>query len=89
MNHQVEVMEIARDAKPDERPLVIDRFAVSAGTVDEARKAALARLASDGRRVRSLSFLAAGGLVAIVNPPEPLPAASPAKSGRRPARGGR
>ena len=42
MNRPVEVMEIAREARPEEKPLVIDRFEVSAETVDGARKAALA-----------------------------------------------
>lgn len=69
MNHQVQVFELARDAKPHELPRLVDRFAVGADTIDGARKAALDRLAADGRTVRSLSCLAEGGLVAVVNPP--------------------
>lgn len=70
MNHEVQVFEIGRDAKPDERPRALAGFAVSAGSVEEARRAALARLAADGRAVRSLSFTDKGGLVAVVHAPE-------------------
>lgn len=87
MKREVEVMEIARDARPDERPLVIDRFEVSANTVDGARKAALSRLASDGRTVRSLSFLEGGGLVAVVSPA--LPAQATKRAAGRALRGGK
>jgi hypothetical protein len=72
MNHQVQVFEIARDAKPEERPLGVDRFAVSGETIEDARRAALGRLASDKRTVRSLSFLASGGLAVVVYPPAVL-----------------
>ena len=85
MNHQVQVFEVAKDAKPQDRPCVIDTFAVTADTLDEARRAAMARLKTDGRVVRSLSFVDGGGLAAVVHaaPPKP-PAAKP-----RRARGGR
>ncbi len=68
MHHQVRVFEIARDAKPDERAHAIDGFAVTADTFDEAKSTAVARLASAGRVVRSISFLEGGGLVAVVHP---------------------
>jgi hypothetical protein len=77
MNHQVQVFEIARDAQPGERPRAVDRFAVGAATIDDARRAALERLVADGRTVRSLSFLVDGGMAAVVNPPL-APAAAPA-----------
>ena len=86
MNHQVQVFEIARDAKPEERPQPAEGFAVTADTNDEVRRAALARLKSDGRTVRSISFLADGGLAVVVTQPAPAPAA-PLKARR--ARGGR
>jgi hypothetical protein len=79
MNYQVQVYEIARDAKPDERPRALERFAVGADTAEGARRAVLDRLASEGRVVRSLSFLKDGGLAAVVNPPATTPAAPPSK----------
>ncbi len=85
MNHQVQVFEIGRDAKPEDRPRAVDGFAVTGDTHEEARRAALARLKSDGRTVRSISFLAEGGLAAVVMPPPP-PSVPP--KARR-ARGGR
>ncbi len=72
MNHEVQIFEIGRDARPEERPRALGGFAVSAGTVEEARRAALARLAADGRAVRSLSFTDKGGLVAVVHAPDPV-----------------
>jgi hypothetical protein len=77
MNHQVQVYEIARDAKPEERPHAVERFAVSGETNEDARRAALARLATDGRTVRSLSFLADGGLAAVVTQPAQAPVVAP------------
>lgn len=77
MNHQVQVYEIARDAKPDERPRAVERFAVSGETNEDARRVALARLATDGRTVRSISFLVDGGLAAVVTQPASAPAAAP------------
>jgi hypothetical protein len=85
MNQQVQVFEIGRDAKPDERPRAVSGFAVSGDTVEDARRAALARLQADGRTVRSISFLAGGGLAAVVTDPAPAP--SPAQVAR--AKGGR
>lgn len=83
MNYQVQVFEIARDAKPDERPRALERFAVGADTVEAARRATLARLASEGRTVRSLSFLKDGGLAAVVNPPATAtPTPAPKKGAR-------
>lgn len=66
MNYLVKVFEVARDAKPSERPTEISGFAVSGGSVDEARRATMARLAAEGRTVRSLSFTTDGGLAAVV-----------------------
>ncbi len=73
MNYLVKVFEVGRDAKPGERPREVSGFAVSAGNVDEARGAAMARLAAEGRTVRSLSFTADGGLAAVVLAPAESP----------------
>jgi hypothetical protein len=86
MEYRVNVYEIARDAKPEAKPTPAGDFAVSADTVEDARRAALDRLARDGRPVRSLSFTTDGSLAAVVMPPAkpvPLPRAA-----RKP-RGGR
>lgn len=85
MNHQVQVFEIGRDAKPDERPRPAGSFAVTTETHEDARRAVLKRLAAEGRSVRSISFLAAGGIAAVVTDPAPAP--SPAQVRR--ATGGR
>ena len=66
MNYLVKVFEVARDAKLTDRPQEVSGFAVSGGSVDEARQAAMARIAAEGRTVRSLSFTADGGLAAVV-----------------------
>ena len=87
MEYPVKVYEIARDAKPEAKPTSAGAFAVSADTVEGARRAAVARLASDGRPVRSLSFTADGGLAAVVHP-APAPPAPPPRAARR-AKGGR
>jgi hypothetical protein len=87
MNFPVKVLEIPRDAKPEARAVPVSDFAVSADTLEDARRAALARLAADGRPVRTLSFTADGGLAAVVFPAEP-PAQAPAQPARR-RRGGR
>lgn len=94
MNHQVQVFEIAPEAKAGERPCAIDGFAVTGETLEDARRAALARLEAEGRAVRSLSFTEGGGLAAVVFPPKavpaqtPAPAPGPATRSRR-TRGGR
>ncbi|MBI5549511.1 MAG: hypothetical protein HY901_36960 [Deltaproteobacteria bacterium] len=77
MNHQVRVLEIAPEAKAADRPRALDGFAVSADTLEEARRATAARREAEGLVVRSLSFLAAGGLVAVVHP-----STAPTKGGR-------
>ena len=92
MNFPVKVLEIPRDAKPETRAAPVSDFAVSADTLEDARRAALARLAADGRVVRTLSFTADGGIAAVVFPAEP-PASpptppTPAQPARR-RRGGR
>jgi hypothetical protein len=71
MNHQVQVFEVPQGAKPSESPRLLERFSVGGDTVDDARRAAMARLRADGRTVRALSFLAEGGLAAVVTPPAP------------------
>jgi hypothetical protein len=71
MNHQVQVFEIGRDMKAEDRPRAVSGFAVTADTADEARHLAVARLKGDGRTVRSISFLAAGGLAAVVTDSAP------------------
>ena len=83
MNHQVQVFEVARDAKPEDRPRPLDGFAVTADTLEEARRAALARLETDGRSVRSLSFTADGGLAAVVHAEVPEPAKQSRTNGGR------
>jgi len=88
MNHQVQVFEVPQGAKPDERPRPVERFSVGGETVDDARRAAMARLRADGRTVRALSFLAEGGLAAVVTPPAPAPV-PPAAPKARSARGAR
>ena len=86
MNFSVKVLEIARDAKPEAKAVPATDFAVSAETLEDARRAALARLAADGRSVRSLSFTADGGIAAVVLPKaKPVP---PPRAARR-AKGGR
>lgn len=72
MNYQVQVFEIespsqAATAKPEAS------FAVTADTVDEARRLAVERLASGGRLVRAVSFLKEGGLAAVTEPMQPPP----------------
>jgi len=89
MNHQVRVFELAKGAKPEELPRSIDGFAVTAETLEDARRTALARLATDGRAVRSISFTEGGGLAAVVHPPEPVASATPSPARSRRARGGR
>jgi hypothetical protein len=85
MNHQVHLFQIDRDAKPTDRPLPAGSFDVDADSLDGARTAALARLASEGQTVRSLSFLADGGIAVVVTQPAPAPTAAQVRR----ARGGR
>ena len=85
MKHNVQLFHIDRDAKPTDRPQPAGSFEVDADTHDAARAAALMRLASDGRTVRSLSFLASGGLAAVVTEPAPAPTAAQVRR----AQGGR
>ena len=72
MNHQVRLFQLPKVAKPDDAPLPIEGFAVTADTLDEARRAALWRLAAERREVRAISFAEDGGLVAVVHPPEEI-----------------
>lgn len=68
MNHQVQVFEIDTASKPTEPLRPIEGFAVTADTLDEARRAATYRLTADGHAVRCISFLKDGGLAAVVYP---------------------
>ena len=77
MNHPVHIFHIDRDAKPGAQARPAGDFAVTADTHEAARAAALAQLVADGRTVRSISFLAGGGLAAVVTQPAPPP--SPAQ----------
>jgi hypothetical protein len=70
MDHQVRLFELRKDAKATDAPTPISGFAVTAETLEDARRIAMARLASERREVRSLSFAEEGGLVAVVHPPE-------------------
>ena len=56
---------------------------VDAGTLDDARKRATELFENERRPLRSISFLAEGGLVAYVLPPLPGPAPAPEQR-RRP-----
>lgn len=88
MNHPVHLFQIDRDAKPTDRAEPAGCFEVAADTREDARRAALERLRADGRTVRSLSFVADGGLAAVVLPPAPPPEPVPVPRARR-VRGGR
>ncbi len=81
MNYLVKVFEVSREAKPTDLPQELPGFAVSGSSVDEARRAAVARLHADGWSVRSLSCTADGGIAAVVVPPE-LPAPTRRRGGR-------
>jgi hypothetical protein len=74
-NHQVHIFHIDRDAKPADRPQPVGDFTVAADSHEHARAAALAQLKAEGRTVRSLSFLADGGLAAVVTQPALTPSA--------------
>lgn len=82
MQYTVKVFQIARDAGPEAKPSPAGEFAMSAETVEEARRAALERLALDGRSVRSLSFTEDGGMGAVVYP-APAPQVRPPRAARR------
>jgi hypothetical protein len=85
MTHQVHIFHVDRDATPADRARPIGGFELTADTHDAARKAALARLTADGQTVRALSFLADGGLAAVVTQPPPAPSSPQVQR----ARGGR
>jgi hypothetical protein len=73
MNHQVQIFHIDRDAKPADRAQPVGSFAVTADSLEQARRAARAQLETEGHTVRALSFLADGGLAAVVTQPPPAP----------------
>src|SRR5262245_32132958 len=85
MKHHVQLFHIDRDAKPSDPPQPAGGFEVDADTHDAARAAAIARLAADGKTVRSLSFLAEGGLAVVLTQPPPAPSAARVRG----AKGGR
>lgn len=70
MNHRVRIFEVQPDAPVDPPVAIADRH-VEAGTLDDARAKAAELFACERRPLRSLSFLADGGLVAYVLPPLP------------------
>jgi len=72
-NHQVHILHIDRDAKPGAQAQPVGDFTVAADSHEHARAAALARLNAEGRTVRSISFLADGGLAVVVTQPPPAP----------------
>ena len=72
MDHQVRLFQLGKASKPGEAPTPIEGFAVTADTLDEARRAALLRLTAERREVRAISFAEDGGLVAVVHPPEEI-----------------
>ena len=73
MKYQVQLFHIDRDAKSSEQPQPAGGFEIIADTKDGARAATIARLTAEGKTVRSLSFLADGGLVSVVTEPSPAP----------------
>lgn len=83
MEHQVRLFELRKDAKATDSPAPIGGFAVTAETLEDARRAAMTRLASERREVRSLSFAEEGGLVAVVHPPEEITKRERAPHSRR------
>lgn len=87
MQYTVRIFQISRDAGSEVKPSAAGEFAVSAETAEDARRAALERLASDGRAVRSLSFTEDGAMSAVVYP-GPAPEVRPPRAARR-SRGGR
>jgi len=86
MDYPVKIFEVASDARSGDRPRELPGFAVSGETVEDARRAVMARLHDERRTIRTLSFTADGGLAAVVLPPAPA-APPPAPTRRR--RGGR
>lgn len=72
------------EVKPQgaEAPVRLPDRDIEAESIDEARTKASETLAQERRLVRSLSCLAEGGLVAYVLPPQPEPAAEPARTRR-------
>ena len=86
MKHAIRIFEVKPDAPVDPPVALADRH-VEAGTLEEARAKAAELFAGERRPVRSLSFLADGGLVAYVLPPLPE-LAEPDKPRRRRRRPG-
>ena len=85
MNHQIQLFQIDRDAKPTDAPRPTGVFEVAADTIDGARAAAIARLTDEGKTIRSLSFLADGGFAVVLTEPPPAPSAAQVRR----AKGGR
>ena len=85
MKYAVKTFEMNPDA-PTDPPVAIEDRHVESTTVDAARRAATELFAAERRPVRSLSFLADGGLVAYVLPVLPEPEEKPKRRRRRPRR---
>jgi len=85
VKHAVRTFEVKPDS-PVAPPIVLEDRHVEAGTLEGARTKVAELFAAERRPVRSLSFLADGGLVAYVLPPLPEPdeAEKPRRRRRRP-----
>lgn len=86
MRHIVRIFEVAIDA-PADPPVALEDRHVEAASLDAARTLAVELFGAERRPLRSISFLADGGLVAYVLPQLPEPEA-PEKPRRRRRRSG-
>jgi len=86
VRHVVRTFEVVPDA-PADPPVALGDRHVEAGSLEEARARATELFAGERRPVRSMSFLADGGLVAYVLPELPEPE-EPDKPRRRRRRAG-
>jgi hypothetical protein len=85
VRHTIRTFEVKPDA-PADPPVALGDRHVEADTLEEARAGATGLFTTERRPVRSLSFLADGGLVAYVLPelPEPVEPEKPRRRRRRP-----
>jgi len=84
----IRTFEVKPDA-PADPPVALQDRHVEAGTLEEARTRAAENFTNERRPLRSLSFLADGGLVAYVLPPIAEPQATEKPRRRRRAGGKR